>query len=104
MNCVRKLPTLQELVLKLYEPWLINIWCKLKYQPRLVYVQGMPMMLEKKLNCLETQVVEIMKEVFKDDIPCEYGREFQLMKIRKYLSLRPGKLLEIGEIFHYKNF
>jgi len=91
MNYVRKLPTLQELILQLYEPWLCNIWCKLQYRaPGIV-------------TPFEAQIAEIMKEVYSEDITWmivkPYMRVYQLMKIRQYLKTRGGKVLEIANIY-----
>ena len=96
MNYVRKVPTLQELILQHYEPWLVNVWCKVNYH--VMYAPGI------LLNPFDTQIAEIMKDVYKEEIPYMHKEVFQLMKIRKYLSLRPDKVLEIAHIYHQRYY
>ena len=96
MDYIRKVPTLQELILKLYEPWLCNVWWKVEwhtlYAPRIL------------LDPFDTLIAEIMKEVYKEEIPYLHKEVFQLMKIRKYLKTRPGKVLEIARIYHQRYY
>ena len=88
--CVRKIPTLQEKILQIYEVWLCNVWSRSKFQIRI------------RLIGFDQQIYSIMEEVFKEEIPYLYGGIFQLMKIRKYLKKHPGKVLEIAQLYHQR--
>ena len=95
MDYIRKIPTLQELILQHYEPWLCNVWCKVNYH--VMYAPGI-------LNPFDTQIAEIMKDVYKEEIPYMHKEVFRLMTIRNYLKSRPGKVLEIAELYHKRYY
>ena len=100
MNYVRKVPTLQELILQHYELWLCNVWYKVNSHSMThgMYAPGI------LLDPFDTQIAEIMKEVYAEEIPYQYGKIFQLMTIRNYLKTRPGKVLEIAQLYHQRYY
>ena len=89
-----EIATLQEKILQIYEPWLCNVWCKVNYH--VMYAPGI------LLDPFETQIAEIMKDVYEEEVPYLYGKIFQLMTIRNYLKTRPGKVLEIARLYHQR--
>lgn len=94
MACVRRIRSLQEIILQQYEPWLCNVWARSEYAC--------------VLHGLDVQMYAIMQDVFKYKIPSFVTQDdsrkkiFRLMKIRRYLKIRPEKLMQIAHIYHQR--